>query len=317
MQYRRLGRAGIEVSAIALGSWLTYGTVTAQETAQACVREAFELGINHFDCANAYGSEPHAAERSLAQALKPYRRDAYVLTTKAFWPVGPRPNQRGLSRKHLMHELNESLRAFETDYVDIFYCHRADPQTEVEETLRAIDDMVRQGKVLYAGISEWQPAQIAQALAVQERLSLHPLRASQPVYNLLNRYIESAVLPLCEAAGIGLVVFSPLAQGLLTGKYRKGQAIPPGSRASEARVRSSIERALTDENLDRVEQLVTVAQELGVTMSQLALAWVLRQPAISSALIGASSPEQIRENVKAVDMTLSEESLARIDAILS
>lgn len=317
MQYRRLGRSGIEVSAIALGSWLTYGTVTEEETTQACVREAFDLGINHFDCANAYGREPHAAERSLARALKPYPRDAYVLTTKAFWPVGTHPNQQGLSRKHLMHELDASLKAFQTDYVDIFYCHRADPKTEVEETLRAIDDMVRQGKVLYAGISEWQPAQIAEALAVQARLQLNPVRASQPVYNLLNRYIESAVLPMCESAGIGLVVFSPLAQGLLTGKYQKGQVVPPGSRASEVRVRGSIERVLTDENLDRVTALMSVAQDLGVTLSQLALAWILRQPAISSALIGASKPEQIRENVKAVDLTLSEETLSRIDAILA
>ncbi len=317
MQYRRLGRAGIEVSAIALGSWLTYGTVTETNTAEACVREAFELGINHFDCANAYGSEPHQAERFLSMALKPFDRSEYVLTTKAFWPVGPKPNQRGLSRKHIMHQVDESLKALNTDYVDIFYCHRADPDTEIEETLRAIDDLVHQGKVLYAGISEWQPAEIAEALTVQERLRLNPIRASQPRYNLLDRYIEHAVLPMCEAAGIGVVVFSPLAQGLLTGKYRQGQAAPAGSRASEARVNSSMERLMTEANFDRVEKLRTVADDLGIALSQLALAWVLRQPGISSALIGASTPQQIRENVKALDVRLSADVLSRIETILA
>ncbi len=317
MEYRRLGRAGIQVSAIALGSWLTYGTVTEQETAKACIREAFEVGINHFDCANAYGSEPHAAERFLAEALAPYDRSEYVLTSKAFWPVGPKPNQSGLSRKHLFDQVDKSLKALKTDYVDIFYCHRADPNTEIEETLRAIDDLVRQGKILYGGISEWQPQQIAEALLVEKRLGLNPIRASQPVYNLLNRYIESAVLPMSAQAGMGLVVFSPLAQGLLTGKYKKGQAVPSGSRAANERVSGSISRMLTEDNLDRVEQLSEVARDLGVTLSQLALAWVLRLPAISSALIGASRPEQIQENVKAVDVKLSEETLARIEAILA
>lgn len=317
MEYRRLGRSGIQVSAIALGSWLTYGTVTERETAKACVHEAFELGINHFDCANIYGSEPHAAERFLAEALAPYPRNEYVLTTKAYWPISGKPNQGGLSRKHLFHQVEDSLRALNTDYVDIFYCHRADADTEVEETLRAIDDLVRQGKVLYGGISEWQPHQIADALTVQERLKLNPLRASQPVYNLLNRYIEQGVLPMCEAAGIGLVVFSPLAQGLLTGKYRKGQALPEGSRASTNQVNGSIKRILTEKALETVEELLGLAHELNITLSQLALAWILRQPAIASALIGASKPEQILENVKALDVRLSQETIERIETILA
>lgn len=315
MQYRRLGRAGIEVSAIALGSWLTYGTVTDEKVAESCVHTAFEAGINHFDCANAYGNEPHAAERFLAKALAPFSRNEYVLTTKAFWPVSPKPNQRGLSRKHIFHQVEESLKALETDYVDIFYCHRSDPSTEIEETLRAIDDLVRQGKVLYGGISEWQPHEIAQALVVQERLGLNPLRASQPVYNLLNRYIEAAVLPMCEASGIGLVVFSPLAQGLLTGKYRRGQEPPQGSRATSfPHIR---ERLAAQADWDRVEQLSGVAGDLGVTLSQLALAWVLRQPAICSALTGASRPEQILENVKALDVALDPSTLERIENILA
>lgn len=317
MEYRRLGRSGIEVSAIALGSWLTYGTVTEQQTGEACIHEAYELGINHFDCANAYGSEPHQAERFLAKALSGFDRSSYVLTTKAYWPVGSKPNQRGLSRKHIMHEVEQSLKALQTDYVDIFYCHRYDAGTEIEETLRAIDDLVHQGKILYGGISEWQPAQISEAIAVQTRLQLNPLRASQPVYNLLNRYIEAAVLPMCEAAGMGLVVFSPLAQGLLTGKYRRGAQPPAGSRAAESRVNGSMARLLTEHNLGLAERLQAVAADLGVSLSQLALAWVLRQPAIASALIGASRPEQIRENVAAVEIKLNQETLDRIEEILA
>ncbi len=317
MQYRRLGKAGIEVSAIALGSWLTYGTVTDQAVGEQCVRAAFDAGINHFDCANAYGSEPHAAERFLGQALSSFPRSEYVLTTKAFWPVGPKPNQKGLSRKHLFHEVETSLKALGTDYVDIFYCHRADPFTEIDETLRAIDDLVRQGKVLYGGISEWQPAQIAEALTVEARLGLHRLRASQPAYNLWNRYIEAAVLPMCDANGIGLVVFSPLAQGLLTGKYRQGQSVPAGSRWGESRVNGSMARLMSDANLNRVEQLLDLATTLGMSLSQLALAWILRQPAIASALIGASRPEQIHENIKAVDIRLDPAILSQIDTILA
>ena len=316
MQYRRLGRSGIQVSAIALGSWLTYGTVTEKDTAKACVHEAFEEGINHFDCANVYGSEPHAAERFLAEALSPYQRSDYVLTTKAFWPISGKPNQGGLSRKHLFDQIDQSLKALETDYVDIFYCHRADPHTEVEETLRAIDDLVRQGKVLYGGVSEWTPSQVTEALVVQDRLQLNKLRASQPMYNLFNRYIESGVLPICEEAGIGLVVFSPLAQGILTGKYQKGQPLPAGSRASQERINGSVQRMLTDDRLDKVEKLRNLARDLGISLSQLALAWVLRQPGIASALIGASRPEQIQENVKAAEVRLTQDTLDRIEAIL-
>lgn len=316
MKYRRLGKSGIKVSEIALGSWLTYGTVTEQNTAESCVHHAYELGINHFDCANVYGSTPHAAERFLNQALAPFARDSYVLTTKAFWPVGPGVNDRGLSRKHLIAQLDQSLEALGTDYVDIFYCHRYDPDTEMEEILGTIDDQVRAGKILYGGVSEWPAEKIAKAVTVQTALALHPLRASQPVYNMFSRYIEQAVLPLCEQSGIGVVVFSPVAQGLLTGKYRKGQALPEGSRATTKEVSNFITRYLTEENLDKIEALLLVAQDLGLSLSQLALAWILRQPGIASALIGASRPEQITENVKAVDVQLSADVLRRIEDIL-
>ncbi len=316
MQYRRLGKSGIKVSEIALGSWLTYGTVTQQAVGEACVHKAYELGINHFDCANAYGSEPHAAERFLKHALTPFSRESYVLTSKAFWPVGPTANDKGLSRKHLIHQVNESLRALGTDYLDIFYCHRYDPETEIEEVLYTLDDLVRQGKILYPGISEWPVAKIAEAIQIVEKRGLHRIRASQPVYNLFNRYIEEGVLPLCEENGMGLVVFSPLAQGLLTGKYRRGQAIPEGSRAATPQVSGSITRMLEDKTYDRIEGLLALAEELDMSLSQLALAWVLRQSGIASALIGASRPEQVIENVQAVGKTLSSDVLERIETIL-
>jgi L-glyceraldehyde 3-phosphate reductase len=317
MKYRRLGKSGLQVSEIALGSWLTYGTVTEKQTAIQCVHTAFEQGINHFDCANVYGAQPHAAEEFLAEALKPFDRGDYVLTTKAFWPVGNGPNDRGLSRKHIMREVERSLKALNTDYVDIFYCHRFDPNTDLEETLRAIDDLITQGKILYAGISEWTAAQMAQAIEMTKQLGLHKIVASQPIYNLFERYIEPEILPLCEREGIGQVVFSPLAQGLLTGKYRLNQPIPSDSRAAKERVNRFIREDLTEEKLAKVEKLIAIADKLGIKLSQLALAWVLRQPGVSSALIGASRPEQIIENVKAVDITLDADVLAEIEAVLS
>lgn len=317
MQYRRLGRAGIKVSEIALGSWLTYGTVTEEAVGEACVHRAYELGVNHFDCANVYGAEPHAAEKVLAKALRPFPRDRYVLTTKVFWPVGEAPNQRGLSRKHLRHQLEESLRALGTEYVDILYCHRFDPETELEEVLTTLDDFVREGKVLYPGISEWKVSQMAEAVALGERLGLRPLRASQPIYNLLNRYIEPEILPFSERHGIGLVVFSPLAQGLLTGKYRSGRPLPAGSRAATKEVSGFLSSSLNDQTLARVERLAQVAEQFGLSLTQMALAWVLRHPAVSSALIGASRPEQVEENVKAVEVHLDDKVLAAIERALN
>ncbi|MCL6454485.1 MAG: aldo/keto reductase family protein [Alicyclobacillus sp.] len=317
MEYRRLGKSGIKVSEIALGSWLTYGTVTEKEQAIACVKTAYNLGINHFDCANVYGAEPHAAERVLGEALANYPRDSYIITTKAFWPVGKGVNDRGLSRKHLFSQIDQSLKALGVDYVDIFYCHRYDAETDLEETLRALDDLVRQGKVLYAGLSEWKPNQIADGIRLQRELNLHKFAASQPVYNMFNRYIEQAVVPICADAGIGQVVFSPLAQGVLTGKYRKGQPAPAGSRAATDKVKGAVERMLTDKNLEKVERLEGLAREADLSVAQLALAWVLRLPEVSSALIGASRPEQVEENVKASGVKLSDDLLAKIEEVLA
>lgn len=317
MEYRRLGKSGLKVSEIALGSWLTYGTVTEQQQAIACVKTAYELGINHFDCANVYGSQPHAAEKVLGEALAPYDRTSYVVTTKAFWPTSSGPNDRGLSRKHIMAQVEESLKSLRVDYVDIFYCHRFDPDTDLEETLRALDDLVAQGKILYAGLSEWTADQIAAGVQIQGHLGLHKFAASQPQYNMLQRYIEHAVIPICDAAGIGQVVFSPLAQGVLTGKYKKGETAPAGSRAAIDRVNRFISGLLTDQVLDKVARLGVIAARLDLSLPQLALAWVLRLPSVSSALIGASRPEQVVENVKASGVTLDPQTVTEIDAILS
>ncbi|GMA51990.1 aldo/keto reductase [Alicyclobacillus contaminans] len=317
MEYRRLGKSGLRVSEIALGSWLTYGTVTEREQSIACVKQAYELGINHFDCANVYGAEPHAAEKVLGEALAPYPRESYVLTTKAFWPVGDGPNDRGLSRKHIVQEVEKSLRALNVEYVDIFYCHRFDPDTDLEETLRAIDDLITQGKILYAGLSEWPADAIAEGVRLQRELGLHKFAASQPVYNMFNRYIESAVIPICDRAGIGQVVFSPLAQGVLTGKYKKGQPAPAGSRAATPQVNRFVERFLKDDYLDKVDALQRIAQNVGISLPQLALAWVLRLPSVSSALIGASRPEQVVENAKASGVRLDDSTLDAIEEILT
>jgi len=317
MEYRRLGKSGIRVSEIALGSWLTYGTVTEKQQSIACVKEAYDLGINHFDCANVYGSEPHAAELVLGEALADYSRDSYILTSKAYWPAGKGVNDRGLSRKHLFSQVDKSLQSLGVDYLDIFYCHRYDTETDLEETLRALNDLVAQGKILYAGLSEWKPNQIADGVRLQRDLNLHKFAASQPVYNMFNRYIEPAVIPICEDAGIGQVVFSPLAQGVLTGKYRKGEPAPAGSRGATEKIKGSVERMLNDDVLSKVEQLEGLAREIDMSVAQLALAWILRLPNVSSALVGASRPEQLQENVKASGVKLSDEVLAKIETVLA
>lgn len=317
MEYRRLGKSGIKTSEIALGSWLTYGTVTEKELSIACVKQAYDLGINHFDCANVYGATPHAAEVVLGEALSGYDRESYILTTKAYWPAGKGVNDRGLSRKHILSEVDKSLRALKVDYVDIFYCHRFDPETDLEETLRALDDLVAQGKILYSGLSEWSADRIATGVRLQKELRLHKFAASQPVYNMFNRYIEPAVIPICDEAGIGQVVFSPLAQGVLTGKYKKGQAAPAGTRATTERVQNFVKGYLTDELLTKVEQLEAVAKEADISLAQLAIAWILRVPGVSAALIGASRPEQVVENAKASGVKLDEETIKKIDQIIA
>lgn len=311
MKYRRLGGSGLKVSEISLGSWLTYGGYVERENAVNAIKQAYDLGINFFDTANVY--EQGAAEELMGEALKAYPRSSYVLATKVFWPMGSGPNDRGLSRKHVIEQANASLKRLGHDYVDIYYCHRHDPDTPMEETLRALDDLVRQGKVLYVGVSEWKASQMAEALAIADKYLLDRIVVNQPVYNMFNRYIEPEIIPLGEKRGIGQVVFSPLAQGLLTGKYTSAQDIPANSRAAKL---EWVKNGITEEKIAQVRQLSEIASDLGIKVSQLALAWILRQPNVASALVGASRPEQITENAQASGIELSADVLERIEGIL-
>lgn len=314
MQYRKLGKTGLKVSEISLGSWLTYGATVEKETAIKTIHRAYELGINFFDTANVYARGE--AEKVVGEALKSFPRESYVLATKVFWPMGDGPNDRGLSRKHVMEQAHASLKRLGVDYVDIYYAHRYDPETPVEETLRAFDDLVRQGKVLYVGVSEWTAAQIREALAIADQKLLDRIVVNQPVYNMFNRYIEKEIIPLSEKEGLAQVVFSPLAQGVLTGKYKLGEHIPEGTRAADPKVRPMIERYMDEKLLQAVERLVEVARELDITPSQLALAWVLRQKNVASALVGASRVEQIEENAASSGIVLNGETIERIESIL-
>ncbi len=314
MEYRHLGRTGMRVSTISLGSWLTYGGSVAEQSAIECIHKAYDLGINFFDTANGYMRGK--AEEVVGRALKDFPRESYVLATKVYFPMGEGPNDRGLSRKHIMEQCHASLRRLGVDYVDLYQCHRYDPETPLDETLRALDDLVTQGKILYAGVSEWSATQIADAVYTARELNLDQIASNQPLYNMLERYIEQDVIPLCEREGIGQVVFSPLAQGVLTGKYKPGQQPEQGTRAADPESNMFMQRFMTDETLGAVQQLQAIAREGGYSLSQLALAWTLRQPDVSSAIIGASRPQQVEENAKAADITLSDDVLRRIDETL-
>ncbi|MBD2847873.1 aldo/keto reductase family protein [Paenibacillus sp. IB182496] len=311
MEYRKLGKTGLKVSEISLGSWLTYGGYVDQDPAAKSIAAAYEAGVNFFDTANVY--ERGAAERVMGQALKAYPRESYVLATKVYGEMGDGPNDRGLSRKHVTEQAHASLKRLGTDYIDLYYCHRHDPSTPVEETLRALDDLVRQGKVLYVGVSEWTAAQMQEALAVADRYLLDRIVVNQPIYNMFNRYIEKEIIPFGERNGIGQVVYSPLAQGLLTGKYASADAIPEHSRAAK---KDGMRKGVTAEKIAKVQQLAGIAQELDLTVGQLALAWILRQTNVSSALVGASRPQQVEENVKAAGVKLAADVVQRIEDVL-
>ncbi len=315
MEYRKLGRTGLKVSEIGLGSWLTYGTAVEKEKSVACIHKAYELGINFFDTANAYNRG--AAELVLGEALKEYSRSSYVLATKVYFPMGDGPNDRGLSRKHIIEQCDASLKRLGVDYIDLYQCHRYDTETPLEETLRALDDLIAQGKVLYAGVSEWSAAQITDAVHIAKEKNFRPLVSNQPIYNMLVRYIEKEVLPVSEKEGLGQVVFSPVAQGILTGKYKPGQPIPTQSRAANNTTNQWITSYLNDEVLTCVMELESIAKELDLQLSQLALAWVLRQPGVSSAIIGASRPEQVEENAKASGYKIPEAALNEIETVLA
>lgn len=310
MKYRRLGGSGLKVSEISLGSWLTYGGYVERENAVKAIETAYDQGVNFFDTANVY--ERGAAEELLGATLKAYDRSSYVLATKVFGKMGDGPNDAGLSRKHIIEQCNASLKRLGHDYVDLYYCHRYHEDTPLEETLRALDDLVRQGKVLYVGVSQWTAAQMEAALGVADKYLLDRIVVNQPIYNMFERYIEKEIIPLGEQKGIGQVVYSPLAQGLLTGKYNAGQ-VPEGSRAAKL---SWSEDKISAEKLAKVEQLSKIASELDLKVGQLAIAWILRKQNVSSALVGASRPEQVLENVSASGIELTADVLERIEQIL-
>ncbi len=313
MHFRHLGSSGLVVSEISYGNWITHGSQVEEAQAQACVRAALEAGITTFDTADVYAQT--RAEEVLGRALSGQRRSGLEIFTKLYWPVGPGKNDSGLSRKHVFEALHGSLRRLQTDYVDLYQAHRYDFQTPLEETMLAFADVVRQGKALYIGVSEWTAAQLRAAAALAKELKV-PLVSNQPQYSMLWRVIEAEVIPTSIELGIGQIVWSPIAQGVLTGKYRPGQAPPPGSRATDERGGGFIQKLLTPEVLTRVEGLRPIAADVGLSMAQLAIAWVLQNPAVSSAIIGATRPEQVSENVKAAGVKLSAEVLARVDQAL-
>ena len=314
MKYRRLGRSGVKVSEISLGSWLTYGGSVAEERARACIHKAYELGINFFDTANVYMRG--TAEEIVGRALKGFERDSYVLATKVYFPMGEGPNDRGLSRKHIIEQCHASLERLGVDYLDLYQCHRYDEDAPLEETLRALDDLVRQGKILYVGVSEWTAVQIADALRLAEEMNLERIVSNQPRYNMIQRQIEAEVIPLCEHEGVGQVVFSPLAQGVLTGKYRAGETPEQGTRAADPESNRFMQQIMNEEVLSAVGKLSSVASDAGLSMSQLALAWVLQHDNVSSAIIGASRPEQVEDNVEAAGVRLSTQVVSEIDSTL-
>ncbi|MBY6676730.1 MULTISPECIES: aldo/keto reductase family protein [unclassified Rhodococcus (in: high G+C Gram-positive bacteria)] len=315
MAYRFLGNSGLKVSEITYGNWLTHGSQVENDVATACVKAALDAGITTFDTADVYANG--AAETVLGKAVAGERREGLEIFTKVYFPVGEKgPNDTGLSRKHIFEGIENSLRRLGTDYVDLYQAHRYDHETPLEETIAAFGDVVQQGKALYIGVSEWTADQLreAQTLARQRGFSIV---SNQPQYSALWRVIESDVVPASKELGISQVVWSPLAQGVLTGKYVPGQPLPEGSRATDDKGGADmISRYMNDETLTRVQKLKPIADDLGITMSQLAIAWVLANDNIAAALVGASRPEQIADNVKAQDVTLDADVLAKIDEAL-
>ncbi|MEV6599328.1 aldo/keto reductase family protein [Actinoplanes sp. NPDC051346] len=314
MEFRHLGRSGLLVSEIAYGNWITHGSQVEEEAAAACVRAALDVGITTFDTADAYANT--RAEEVLGRALKGERREGLEIFTKVFWPTGPGPNDRGLSRKHVMESINGSLRRLRMDYVDLYQAHRFDHSTPIEETMEAFADIVHSGKALYIGVSEWTAAQIRQGWELARELKFR-LVSNQPQYSMLWRVIEAEVVPTCEELGLGQVVWSPVAQGVLTGKYAPGEQPPAGSRATDDKSGADfIKRLMTDEVLDTVQRLRPLAEQAGLSMAQLAVAWVLQNPNVSSAIIGASRPEQVHDNAKASGVRLEADLMTAIDEVI-
>jgi aryl-alcohol dehydrogenase-like predicted oxidoreductase len=315
MEYRYLGNSGLKISEITYGNWLTHGSQVENDVAAQCVRAALDAGISTFDTADVYANT--AAETVLGEALKGERRESLEIFTKVYWPTGPGgKNDTGLSRKHIMESINGSLQRLQTDYVDLYQAHRYDTETPLEETMQAFADIVRQGKALYIGVSEWTADQIREGVRLSKELGFQ-LISSQPQYSMLWRVIEPEVIPTCEELGVSQIVWSPVAQGVLTGKYKPGQPPPAGSRATDEKGGADfVKRFLRDDVLERVEALRPIADDAGLSMAQLAVAWVLQNPNVAAALVGASRPEQVSENVKAAGVTLDDEVMKQIDEAL-
>ena len=315
MKYRNVGKSGLKVSEIAMGSWMTdlQGSEKAA-LAEETIRKAYDAGVNFFDCADAYsGGE---AEKFLGRVLKDYSRSSYVVSSKVFFPTGRGVNEWGLSRKHIFENIDRTLKNMNLDYIDMYFCHRFDSTTPMEETLRALSDLVSQGKILYYGVSEeWSAARLTEAQKIIKEYHLYPMTVVQPQYHMMDRYIEHEIMDVCEKYGMGITPFSPLAQGLLTGKYKKGQPYPEGSRATHQADRQ-VNNLLTDENLDKVEKLSKIAEELGTNMSVLALAWIVRKQVISSVITGASKPQQLENNIAASGFEIPQDALKEIEEIL-
>lgn len=311
MEYRRLGRSGLKVSTISLGAWLTYGSSRVEmESAMQCLRTAIDNGVNYIDVADIYAHGE--AEKVVGQVIKDYKRTDLVISTKAYWPMSDNINNRGLSRKHIIESVNASLKRFELDYIDIFFCHRYDDETPTDETVMAIDDLIKQGKILYWGTSMWSAANINEAVGISREYGLNRPVTEQPLYNMLDReQVEGDVEDICTLHGIGLVVWSPLAQGILTGKYNDG--IPQDSRGAQI---NWMRDQITPERVEKARKLTVLASELGVTVASLALAWAMKHPQVSSVITGATKPHQVIDNLKALDVKITPEINQQIEDIL-
>lgn len=315
MEYRRLGNSGMYISEIAYGNWITHGSQVESEAAIKCVRTALDVGITTFDTADVYAGTK--AESVLGKALKGVRRESYELLTKVYFPTGSGKNDRGLSRKHIMESAHASLKRLNTDHIDLYQAHRFDVETPLEETLRAFDDLIRQGKVNYIGFSEWTASQISDALKIQDARGFDRFISSQPQYSALSRAIEGKVIPLSKREGISQIVWSPMAQGVLTGKYLPGKKPPAGSRATDKKSGAgAISSFMKDEILEAVQNLRPIADSHDLTISQLAIAWVLQNENVAAAIMGATKPSQVKENVKAAGVKLSSDTMSAIDKVL-
>lgn len=314
MKYIHLGRSGLKISRVCIGSWLTYGSSVDVAGTERCVRAALDAGVNTIDTADIYAYG--AAEEALGSFLPSLNRDHLVLATKTFWPMSEDPNDQGLSRKHLVQSVENSLRRLRTDFIDLYQCHRYDPETPLAETVAAMGDLIRQGKILYWGVSVWTAAQITDACRLCDQLGVPRPISNQPQYNLLTRSIEDEIIPTCDAMGLRQIVFSPLAQGALTGKYSGGQR-PSGSRGADEQRNRFMERVLVADVLARIDRMVALALDLGTTPARLALAWCLRTESVASVIFGATRVEQVQDNVAAVQLELSAEVVAQLDELFT